>query len=72
MGQSMMQTLKNQTGTGHYMVNSENTPTGIAYRVRFPAFMHGVKKSVFFHSSSAGAQAALSSAVAHRDATINA
>lgn len=70
----MMLALKNKGGTGHYMVTSESTPTGISYRVRFPAFMHNskTKKSAIFHSSNGGAEAALKSAVAHRDATINA
>jgi len=69
----MMLKLKNsRTATGHYMVISENTPTGIAYRVRFPAFMHGVNKSVFFHSSNGGAQVALDSAVKYRNTAIKA
>lgn len=60
-----------RTSSGQYMITAENTPQGMAYRVRFPAFMFGKIRSAQFLCKHSCPVQALADAVSHRDTVIN-
>jgi hypothetical protein len=55
---------------GHYIITSETTSSGLAYRVRLPAFMYGKRSSTMFYASQSSPSGALTQAVQHRENTI--